>query len=63
MASGQADEAGVGRIAAHVKTREPTRRLRAAVSSDDAADDEDDEYIGTPPLKEPNMGPLIRKNR
>ena len=33
--------------------REPTRRLRAAVSSDDAADDEDDEYIDMPPLEEP----------
>ena len=53
MTSGQADEAGVGRIAARMKLREPTRRLRAAVSSDDAAEDEDDEYIGTQPLKEP----------
>ena len=32
---------------------EPTRRLRAAVSSNDAADDEDDEYIATPLLKQP----------
>ena len=53
MASGQADEAGVGGIAARVKSCEPTRRLRADVSSDDAAEDEDDEYIGTQPLKEP----------
>ena len=44
MVSGQADEAGVGGIAVRVKSCEPTRRLRAAVSSDDAADDEDDEY-------------------